>query len=124
MLFCWLPAFRPLFRNGPASPMACLKSGATDRFSSFPLRRLPDFGTMAAGTAGLVMRCPSTVALAAALVMAVTSICFIAITSTGGGALGHQLCTFGGPLCNCPSLLLIPTVVSLAWALMLKIDQT
>ena len=70
------------------------------------------------------MRSLSTVALTAALVMAVTSICFIAITSSGGGGLGHQLCTFGGPLCNCPSLLLIPTVVSLAWALMLKIDQT
>jgi hypothetical protein len=33
----------------------------------------------------------STVALAAALVMAVTSICFIAIASSGGGGLGHQL---------------------------------
>jgi hypothetical protein len=91
------------FGIGLRIAMACL--GAARLIGCLSLRWLPDFGTRAA----MVMRSLSTVALTAALVMAVTSICFIAITSSGGGGLGHQLCTFAGPPCNRPSLLLIPT---------------
>ena len=59
MLFCWLPAFRHCFGTDPRRQWLVLRAARLIG-SSFPLRRLPDFGTMAAGTAGLVMRCPST----------------------------------------------------------------
>ncbi len=69
------------------------------------------------------MRSLSTAALVAALGMVVTSISFIAITSTAGGALGHQLCSLGGSLCNRPLLSLIPPAAALAWALMLRVGS-
>ena len=48
VLFCWLPAFRHCFGTDPRRQWLVLRAARLIG-SSFPLRRLPDFGTMAAG---------------------------------------------------------------------------
>jgi hypothetical protein len=59
-------------------------------------------------------------AFAVAFTFAFASIVFTAVSGYSGTP-AHQLCTVGTSLCSRPSVLLLPSALSLAWGWMLQL---
>jgi len=59
-------------------------------------------------------------AFAVAFMFAFSSIVFTAVSGYPGTP-AHQLCTVGTSLCSRPSVLLLPSALSLAWGWMLQL---